>query len=327
MLTIRSQSHDAYFNLALEEYLFKQFSEPFFMLYRNERSVVVGKHQNALAEINHQFVNDHNIKVVRRLSGGGTVFHDMGNVNFMFIATGKTDQVVDFRKYMDPVREALLKLDLDVYYSKRNDLFIDGKKISGNAEHAVRKRVLHHGTLLFSAQLDALRGALNVHADRYFGRAVQSVRSTVTNINTYLKQELAIEAFMDRVEKEVQALHPNSQVYALTPTDIHAVEQLMEEKYKRWDWNFGYSPKYRFKNAWTPINGFEDIELAVEKGRLTEVSFEGNVLTTEMRTAFGDLLVGQRHRLTDIQRALEQCQPFVEAFPIANRMDFVKSLF
>jgi lipoate-protein ligase A len=326
MLLIRNEMQDAQFNLALEEHLFTHFQEDFFMLYRNERAVVVGKHQNALAEINYDYVSEHNIQVVRRLSGGGTVFHDAGNVNFVFIASGTSEQVVDFRKYMDPIREALLKLGLEVYYSKRNDLFIDGKKVSGNAEHAVKRRVLHHGTLLFSSQLTSLKGALNVFPDRYVSRAVQSVRSEVTNLSNYLKTELGITAFMNGIEGEVMNHYPGSSVYNLTAADHKAIDLLKREKYSSWDWNFGYSPKYQFNTNFSYHNQQERIVFEVVKGKIMDVVLTGGVFSEEVRHHIQSAIKGARHLRDEIVERLNNCTTF-KLTDRSLQQQFIQHLF
>jgi lipoate---protein ligase len=160
MLCIYNPSTEPYFNMAAEEYLLKNFSANIFMLWRNDNAVVVGKHQNSLAEINHDFVQQNNIKVVRRLSGGGTVFHDLGNLNFTFITNGEGEELVNFRKFTQPILEVLLQLGVHAKFEGRNDLTINGLKFSGNAEHVFKKRTLHHGTLLFSSKISDLTQAL-----------------------------------------------------------------------------------------------------------------------------------------------------------------------
>ncbi|MCK5693684.1 MAG: lipoate--protein ligase family protein, partial [Bacteroidales bacterium] len=185
MLCIISPYTNPYFNLAAEEYLLKSFQEDMFLLYRNRPSIVVGKHQNTLAEINLPFVQENEILVARRITGGGTVFHDLGNLNFAFFTSGKEGELVDYKRATTPIVEALKKMGLEVRLGKRNELLLKGLKISGTASHVFKQRVLHHGTLLFSSEMGKLSAALKSDKERFTDRAVKSVRSRVTNISDH----------------------------------------------------------------------------------------------------------------------------------------------
>lgn len=304
MLLIENNTTAPYFNLALEEHLFRNFKEDCFMLWRNEDTIVVGKHQNALAEINASFAREHNIAVVRRLSGGGTVFHDLGNINFTFILTRETEKVVDFRRYMTPVYELLKKLEVNVNYSERNDLFIEGKKVSGNAEHAVRNRVLHHGTLLYSSVIGRLSEALKVRPAVYKDNAVKSVRSPVTNIRPFLREPMDIEAFMELVRSHVQSYYPAAVPYRLTAADVEAVNRLVVEKYATWEWNYGYSPRYEFHNS-VALNGEQfEINLGIKKGIVETVDINAALLGEREKEAVVSAILGLPHRSDIIMEKL-----------------------
>ncbi|HAQ19331.1 MAG TPA: lipoate--protein ligase [Prolixibacteraceae bacterium] len=302
-LGINQSNTDPYFNLAAEEYFLKNFQEDFFVLWRSWPSVVVGKHQNALAEINHEFVRENQIPVARRLSGGGTVFHDPGNVNFTFIRNVEKISEINFKVFTIPVIEALKKLGIEAYTTGRNDLQIDGKKISGNAEHIHRNRVLHHGTLLFDSHLEALKGALKVDLSKFEDKAVQSNRSEVTNIANYLPNPISVEEFTGFLFNEICQNYPAFQVYKPTPEDIEAIEKLSIEKYQTWDWIFGYSPRYRFTNKLETESGELQISLLVEKGLITEALITG-AIPAEISQKIAEMLLGCRHDLEVITNLL-----------------------
>jgi lipoate-protein ligase A len=302
-LCINQTSTDPYFNLAAEEYFLKNFQEDFFMLWRSRPSVVVGKHQNALAEINHEFVRLHEIPVARRLSGGGTVFHDPGNVNFTFIRNVANISEVNFKVFTVPVIEALKKLGVEAYTTGRNDLLIDGKKISGNAEHVHRNRVLHHGTLLFDSHLEALKGALKVDLSKFEDKAVQSNRSEVTNIANYFQNPISVEEFTEFLFGEISQNYPEFRVYEPTPEDIEAIEKLSIEKYQTWDWIFGYSPRYRFTNSLDTANGEISVSFLVEKGHIAEASISG-AIPPEIGPKIGERLLGCRHDFLAVKTSL-----------------------
>ena len=284
---------DPYFNIAAEEYLLKNFEEDFFIIWRSKRSIVVGKHQNALAEINHEFVRNNNIHVARRLSGGGTVFHDPGNINFTFIRTVNEISEVNFKVFTQPIIQSLQKLGIDAYTTGRNDLMVDEKKISGNAEHVYKKRVLHHGTLLFNADLGKLKGALNVDLSRFEDKSVQSNRSPVTNISEYLKEAMTVDEFADFIFDDVQKTFSQKSIYHFTEQDIVSVQQMRDEKYDTWNWIYGYSPKYIFRNKIEIPSGEIKIEMNVVKGIIQDVKIDG--LSSELE----EKIKGKRHREED----------------------------
>ena len=278
MLCINDHNTDPCFNLAAEEYVLKNIADNCFMLWRNGPSVIVGRHQNTLAEINVDYVKRNNIKAVRRLSGGGAVFHDLGNLNFTFIETARGGRLINFQKYTQPIIAVLQSLEIDARFEGRNDLVIGGRKFSGNAECVWRGRVLHHGTLLFASELADLSGALNVNPAKFTGKAVKSVPSRVTNISSHLKMPLELEQFRDKVLRYMTGSHPDCKLYDYTETDIAAIRKLRDEKYATWDWNFGQSPGYNMVNGLRTGGGHIEAHLDVQNGVIRHVRIFGDFL-------------------------------------------------
>ncbi len=275
MLIVERPQTDPYFNIAAEEYLLKSIADDCFMIWRNEPSIIVGKHQNTLSEINYPFVKKHNIPVVRRITGGGTVFQDLGNINFTFIAKGEKEKLVDYRKFTEPIIEILNRIGVPASFEGKNDIRAKGLKISGNAEHIYKNKVLHHGTLLFSSDLGFLNKALKADPGKFIDRAIKSVRSEVTNISGFLKEPLALSDFMGMVIQHVLSTNKDSQVYSLTTLDVAAIQQLVSEKYATWKWNFGYSPNYELENS---VNIGKEIiksRVSVKNGMITEFLISG----------------------------------------------------
>jgi lipoate---protein ligase len=307
MLCIHLKNTDPYFCLATEEYLLKNFAEDIFMLWQSEKAVVVGKHQNLLAEINYPFVHKNNIALCRRISGGGTVFHDAGNVNFSFIKNVKSPAEISFKMFTAPVVEALAKLGIEATTSGRNDLLIDGLKISGNAEHVYKNRVLHHGTLLFNSDLKNLGQAIKVTPGKYESKAVQSNRSPVANISHFLKTPMTTAEFIQFL-LDTQLENPENKLYSFSESDISATERLASEKFKTWEWNFGYSPKYTFRNEVVIDGKMLSIRLMVEKGVIVEAEVGGDYLS-EVQTEFNQKnLLQKGHDFNEIRNVLSDSE-------------------
>jgi len=305
MKFIIGENTDPYFNLAAEEYLLKATPDEYFMLWQNEPSIIVGKHQNTLAEINMEFVQERKLKVARRISGGGTVFHDLGNLNFTFITNGEDGNLVDFKRFTRPVINALHELDIPAEISGRNDLLIEGKKFSGNASHVYNKRVLHHGTILFSSVMEDLSGALKVNPLKFTDKAVKSVRSRVTNISGYLKQEMSVLQFRDFLMGHVLHSMEGGELYHYSATDLEEIEKRREEKFSTWDWNFGYSPKYLFEKSARTGGGIVEVQMNVEKGLIKDFTLHGDFFNTGDIAELESLIRGLEHDPQMIKNKLQ----------------------
>ncbi|MDD2381025.1 MAG: lipoate--protein ligase [Mariniphaga sp.] len=305
MLCLHLKNNDPYFCLAAEEYLLKKFSDDIFMLWQSGNTVVVGKHQNALAEINYPYVHENNVRVARRISGGGTVFHDEGNVNFAYIKNVSSPAEINFKLFTRPIVDALKNLNIPVVVSDRNDLLVGDKKISGNAEHVFKNRVLHHGTLLFNSDLEALGKAIQVAPGKYQGKAVQSNRSEVVNIRPFQNEIQTIDEFKEYLIA-CQLKNNENSFYELSEADLHNIRQQAEEKFHTWEWIFGYSPRYSFRNEQhlgIPLLG---IGLEVNKGQIKAVTITGDYFPQHQAELISHALTGGRHSYDEIRDKLEE---------------------
>jgi lipoate-protein ligase A len=285
-----------YFNIAAEEFLLKQFNGDAFTLWRNKPAIIVGKYQNTLAEINLDVVEHQKIPVIRRLSGGGAVFHDLGNICFTFVKTKQPNEVCDFSTFTKPIIDVLQKLGVKAEFSGRNDLTIDGKKFSGNAEATWNSRVLHHGTLLFSSKLTDLSQALRPNDDKFVDKAVKSVESRVTNIEDHLPQKMSVTDFMNIIETHILQSFPNAERSEFSKEEREKINTLIEKKYQTWNWNFGKSPEYSYsKRVRTQSGGTVELNLDVKNGIIENVKFFGDFFEKNDINEVAKRLIGKKH--------------------------------
>ncbi len=275
MKLIQWPDTDASFNLAAEEYIFTHLDkqQDYLLLWQNRNAVIIGRHQNTIEEINQEFINTHNIQVVRRLSGGGAVYHDLGNLNYSIIINTQTT-LYNFKALSMPVVQALRNLGVNAEFTGRNDLVIDGKKISGAAQMIKQGRLLHHGTLLFHSDLDMLQKVLTVKIDKIESKGIKSVRSRVTNICEHAPN-VTIDDFKAELVKTLQS-ERNLAFGELSEDDQHAINALADDKYRTWDWNYGQSPEYDIRKDVRFNAGGLTIYLRVNKGIIQSVRFCGD---------------------------------------------------
>lgn len=276
MIYLESQSRDPYWNLALEEYVFEKLDnqEEYFMLWQNDNTIVVGKYQNTAQEINQAFVDEKHIRVARRLSGGGAVYHDKGNLNFTFIVS-ENEYGLDFSQFIQPVIRALAKLGIKAEFTGRNDITIDGKKISGNSQYVKRGRIMHHGCILVDSNLTNVSEALRPKEAKFESKSAKSVASRVTTINACSPDEISVELFKKTLVEEVLK-GSGVQEYELSQEEISEISKLADEKYRKWEWNYGKSGNYNYEKNQRYDFGTVEIAAVVREGVLQEVKIHGD---------------------------------------------------
>lgn len=294
---------DPSFNLAAEQYLLQNANEDCFMLWRNHNTIVVGKNQNTVSQINPEFVKEHGITVVRRITGGGAVYHDLGNINFTFIKVGGHVKKIDFCAYTRPILEYLNQSSVPARLDGRNDLIVDGLKISGNAQHIHKAKVLHHGTLLFDVDLEMLATVLLTDPEKYRDKAVQSIRSRVTNIRKYIPGHPTVEQFMDDLGLHMQKFH-NAAVTRFCEKDLKQINRLASEKYQQWSWNFGESPAYDFSKSTRTPGGTLDIRMQVKDGTIEDIRIFGDFFGIDPVSDIEALLTDCRHDPQAVKKML-----------------------
>ncbi|MDD5508278.1 MAG: lipoate--protein ligase family protein [Bacteroidales bacterium] len=326
MLFIERPWTDPFFNLAAEEYIFRSYTQDdVIMLWRNEPSVIVGKHQNPFREINIAFARENHLPVIRRISGGGTVYHDPGNLNFTFIHTQQSNYTVDYNAFLQPVISVLNRWNIPCERSGKSDLFVHQRKISGNSQHLFKNRVLHHGTLLYSTDLDKLNQVLVNNATRYTDKSIRSNPAAVANISEFLNDPPPVEIFQERLAKQWMNNFSPVRWITLSASDEKAIQSLSEQKYRTWEWNFGYSPPYQVSVTFT-IHGKEiRAEISVRNGIIRKIhTFEPVVVAGWM--ALFRRMEGLKHEEQSLQHYLD-ANPDLMADLEMTPQDVIRKLF
>lgn len=296
-------SSDPTFNLALEEYLYQSLgpeSQSLFFLWQNGPSVIVGRHQNTAEEVNTAFAEENNIAVVRRMTGGGAVYHDAGNLNFSFLEWREHSGPINFLEYLEPIRDALRDIGIEATFSSRNDLEVDGKKISGSAQVRHGHRVLHHGTLLIDVNADMLSSVLTGSPEKYASKGIASMRARVTNMVEHWREGCTM-ADVHRVLME----HCASQTIAIPQEYIDAAEELAQKKYRTWEWNYGHGPAFTHSFAQRFSWGKLECRLDVRKGLIKNCHLCGDFFAQNAIEELSSKFVGREHRREAVRALLE----------------------
>ena len=307
-LILNNDTTDPHLNLALEEYCVRNLdpAEPFLLLYINDPAVVIGKHQNTLEEINLPYVRDHGIPVVRRISGGGAVYHDHGNLNFSFIQRFEQGQMLRFEEFTRPVIRALAGLGVHAEPGKRNDITVAGRKISGNAQFTTVHSMLSHGTLLFDSDLDRVTEALNVRMDNIASRGVKSVRSQVANIAEFLDKPMTMDRFRDHLVRSMFGGRDPVPVHRLSEDDWNRVRELADSRYRTWDWNYGMSPRFSIRRVHRFPFGELDARIDVREGRIEAIRFGGDCPDEGDPAVLESCLTGTRYDEESLRQAIRK---------------------
>jgi len=270
---------DAPTNIATDAWLLAHLhaDEPVVALWQNKRAVIVGQNQNAWAEVNKAYTDENDIQVVRRVTGGGAVYHDLGNLNFSLIVPVASSADVNFSTFVEPVVRALHNMGIPVEVNGRNDLVIEGKKVSGNAQRYQGGYLMHHGTLLFDTDVDTMVHSLNVADEKFMSKAAKSVRSRVGAIGDYAPADMSMEAFREALLYELTNQGADGE-YVLSDEQLKEITDLAENQFSTWEWNWAKSPDFNFKNHAKFDGGVLDVFAEVKEGKITDIEFEGDFL-------------------------------------------------
>ncbi|MCE5168777.1 lipoate--protein ligase [Paenibacillus profundus] len=301
---------DPRMNLAIEEFVLKHLpleEDSYLLFYINEPSIIIGKNQNTIEEINSEYVKDNHIHVVRRLSGGGAVYHDIGNLNFSFITKDDGQSFHNFRKFTQPVIDTLRSLGVDADLTGRNDIQVGERKISGNAQFSTRGRMFSHGTLLFQSEMEHVASALKVRQIKIESKGTKSVRSRVANISEFLNEPLTIEQFKAAILRHIFGVEPDQvPQYKLTAEDWETIHRISEERYQNWDWNYGRSPKFNVEHSKKFPAGIVDVRMDVADGIIQSMKIYGDFFGVGEVSDIEARMAGVRYEEQAVREALEE---------------------
>lgn len=307
MKYIVNTSNDPAYNIALEAYAFRELvdEDELFILWINRPAIIVGKHQNTIQEINKEYTDAHDIKVVRRLSGGGAVYHDLNNLNYTIISNKSEEGAFDFKTFSQPVIATLADLGVKAEFTGRNDLEIDGKKFCGNAQAYYKGRMMHHGCLLFDVDMSVLGDALIVSKDKIESKGIKSVRARVTNILNELPEKITVNEFSDKILEKMKETYPDMTEYVLSEDELVKIQESADTQFGTWDWTYGKAPEYTIeRNVRYPagkINTFANVQQSVIKN----IKIYGDFFGIKDVEDIEKILIGTKYEYKDVLEKLK----------------------
>lgn len=307
MKYIVNTSNDPAYNVALEAYAFQKLTDidEIFILWINEPAIIIGRHQNTIQEINKEFIDKNGIHVVRRLSGGGAVYHDLNNLNYTIISNNTQEGAVDFQTFSKPVIDTLAKLGVKAEFTGRNDLEINGQKFAGNAQAYYKGRMMHHGCLLFDVDMSVLGQALKVSKDKIESKGIKSVRARVTNIVDHLSDKITVQEFSDAILAQMKEEYPEMDEYVLSDAELSEIQAMRDNQFATWDWTYGKAPEYTIERGVRYPAGKITTYANVENSTIKSVKIFGDFFGVKPVDDIEKMLEGVRYDYKDVLAALK----------------------
>lgn len=307
MKYIVNTSNDPAYNVALEAYAFQKLTDidEIFILWINEPAIIIGRHQNTIQEINKEFIDKNGIHVVRRLSGGGAVYHDLNNLNYTIISNNTQEGAFDFQTFSKPVIDTLAKLGVKAEFTGRNDLEINGQKFAGNAQAYYKGRMMHHGCLLFDVDMSVLGQALKVSKDKIESKGIKSVRARVTNIVDHLSDKITVQEFSDAILAQMNEEYPEMDEYVLSDAELSEIQAMRDNQFATWDWTYGKAPEYTIERGVRYPAGKITTYANVENSTIKSVKIFGDFFGVKPVDDIEKMLEGVRYDYKDVLAALK----------------------
>ncbi|MGL6106739.1 lipoate--protein ligase [Romboutsia sp.] len=307
MIYVENNSTNPYFNFALEYYLMNEKDlgdDTIFMFWRTNPTLMIGKFQNTIEEINQKYVEEKNINIVRRITGGGTIYTDMNGWQYSFITKKYDGTGIDFKTFTDPIIGALKNQGIEAYFNSRNDLLINDKKFSGNAQYIKDTCRLHHGSILFNTNIEEMVKSITVAEEKIISKGIKSVRERVTNVKEHLDKDIDSVQFRDIMLESL--LKKSSGTYKLTEEDINRVNKISKEKFETWEWNYGASPKFNLTRWKRFTGGKVEFSINVNKGILEACKINGDFFGEGEIEDVENALVGCKYNKEEIDKLIDK---------------------
>ena len=326
MRYLRNPHTNPYYNMAFDEFCLESLpiDEPVFYLWQNRPAVIVGYNQEVNTEVNLEYLKANDIALVRRVTGGGAVYHDLGNLNYTIVGRSE-DLERDYPEYASLMMRALQTLGIPATLSGRNDILVKGKKISGFAKRVSRNRLMVHGTLMYDVDLDKLTQVLNPSATKLQSKGIASVRSRVANLREYLPETADIQAFSQRLEEILSCNYKDAE-YKLSEDDLAHIQKLTDEKFATWEWNYGHSPKATLTHSARLACGTVEVYLTLKENRIASCRFGGDFLGNLPASEVEKALQGVVYEADAIRECLSQME-ISHYFDGVAADDLVKLMF
>ena len=308
MRYLKNPSTNPYYNMAFDEYCLESLpiDEPVFFLWQNKPAVIVGYNQEVNTEVNLDYLKEKGIDLVRRVTGGGAVYHDLENLNYTIVGRSE-DLERDYPEYAALMMKALQALGVPATLSGRNDILVEGKKVSGFAKRVCKDRLMVHGTLMYNVDVDVLTHVLNPSTTKLQSKGIASVRSRVTNLCNYLPELSDIQAFKNRLE-EILSNNYSDAEYKLSETDLAHIQQLTDKKFATWEWNYGRSPKATLVHSARLACGTVEIHLTLAENRIASCRFGGDFLGNLPASDVEKALTGIPYEINEIRKCLSKLE-------------------
>ncbi|QEH62025.1 lipoate protein ligase A [Spiroplasma chinense] len=308
MFIFRTSNTDPKLNLAIEEFLTKNkvYKEPILFLWQNKNTIVIGRNQNTVEEVNIVKAKEDKVTIIRRNTGGGAVFHDLGNLNFSIIYTDvKNNAVSMFEQMLEPIIKTLKDLGINAQFSGRNDIQVNGKKISGNAMWKWKDRFLQHGTILVNSDLAKIAKYLTVDRSKIVSKNIESISSRVTNINNESDKEIDVQEFINLIINTYQSLDSVKEL-VLSKSDYELIQKIKEEKYDTEEWTFNKHSTFTYKNK-TRLEGkgLVEVLLDIQEGLIKNAKIYGDFLGFKGTLEFEQLLLNKKYSLEVLRECVE----------------------